>query len=212
MQLDTDQFVEAVLKWFNERYNRKVGDPLTKELIAKVHQRLQPTLLDTQSIFKMKAKQWLGDPKMHQYFHPRSLFRMSNFRRYLAELEDEQNQFDPISEEIIEHFNKVTGVNFLIVPQYLCVIAPLSERLGADVVKKVIDYMVPKLKTYNNKFVLMPEYFFAHKNFYRFYNEYLLAGDDKKQEDECPVCARGVWNENQMHTWCRNHTEEWMDR
>jgi len=215
MTKSTEQYVDALLDWFYETYNRRIKDPTTRALIAKVHIEHRPTLETCKEIIKMKGREWIGNPKMHKYFHPRTIFRMSNFLKYQEELQDAQNEYDPQSQQVIEHFSKVTGINFLITHQYLVTMSPLTKRLGAQTMMDVVDHIVPRLKELPYKHMLMPENFFSHTQFSKHYNEWLVntqGTEAPRKIDVCPVCCNGSWNEDNMHLWCRKHTEEWTQQ
>lgn len=85
--------VEEVIRYMNLMARRNYlaknpnGTPTTNaDFIA---QRLKEgyTVDQLKLVIGIKADQWMGDEKMDQHLNPQTLFRKSNFARYLAEAE-----------------------------------------------------------------------------------------------------------------------------
>ena len=71
-----------------ERLNERTGcayRPTTAETVKAVSGRLSEgyTVDDFFSVIDSKSSEWGGDPKMRKYLTPQTLFRQSNFERYV---------------------------------------------------------------------------------------------------------------------------------
>lgn len=71
-----------------ERLNERTGcayRPTTAETVKAVSGRLSEgyTVEDFFAVIDSKASEWGGDPKMRKYLTPQTLFRQSNFERYV---------------------------------------------------------------------------------------------------------------------------------
>lgn len=89
------EMVEKVLAYLNHQANRNYrtknpnGRPTANaEIVAK---RLKEgyTVEQLKLVIGVKSDQWMRDEKMDQYLNPQTLFRKSNFDKYLAEAEAE---------------------------------------------------------------------------------------------------------------------------
>jgi uncharacterized phage protein (TIGR02220 family) len=85
--------VEEVMTYLNlqARRNYRVTNPngtLTAGALV-ISQRLKEgyTVQQCKDVIGEKSIKWMGDEKMDQYLNPQTLFRKSNFDRYLAEAE-----------------------------------------------------------------------------------------------------------------------------
>jgi uncharacterized phage protein (TIGR02220 family) len=85
--------VEQVMQYLNlqARRNYRVQNPngtLTAGA-SVIAQRLKEgyTVEQCKDVIGVKSNAWMGDEKMDQYLNPQTLFRKSNFDKYLAEAE-----------------------------------------------------------------------------------------------------------------------------
>ena len=85
--------VEQVMTYLNLQARRNYrlsnpnGTPTAGALV--IAQRLKEgyTVDQCKDVIGEKSNQWMGDEKMDQYLNPQTLFRKSNFDKYLAEAE-----------------------------------------------------------------------------------------------------------------------------
>jgi uncharacterized phage protein (TIGR02220 family) len=85
--------IEQVMSYMNKQARRNyrianpAGKPTSHALI--IEQRLKDgyTVEQLKDVIGYKSGQWMGDEKMDQYLTPQTLFRKSNFDKYLAEAE-----------------------------------------------------------------------------------------------------------------------------
>jgi uncharacterized phage protein (TIGR02220 family) len=72
------------------RYRARSPDGKVSAMAEFVIARLKQGYSDeeSKSVIDVKCKQWLGDDRMAKYLTPETLFRRSNFERYLAECEE----------------------------------------------------------------------------------------------------------------------------
>lgn len=88
--------VEQVMEYLNLQARRNYrtknpnGSPTAGALV--IAQRLKEgyTVEQCKDVIGEKSNQWMGDEKMDQYLNPQTLFRKSNFDKYLAESEAQQ--------------------------------------------------------------------------------------------------------------------------
>lgn len=74
--------------------------PTGKASLKLVFERIKDghNLEDFKAVIKKKSDQWKGDPKMDAYLTPQTLFRASNFERYLNERDGEELADQPFGE------------------------------------------------------------------------------------------------------------------
>lgn len=88
--------VEQVMAYLNTQARRNYraknpnGTPTTGAMV--IAQRLKEgyTVDQCKDVIGEKSNQWMGDEKMDQYLNPQTLFRKSNFDKYLTEAEAQQ--------------------------------------------------------------------------------------------------------------------------
>lgn len=88
--------VEQVMAYLNLQASRNYrtknpnGTPTAGALV--IAQRLKEgyTVNQCKDVIGVKSNDWMGDEKMDQYLNPQTLFRKSNFDKYLAEAEAQQ--------------------------------------------------------------------------------------------------------------------------
>lgn len=73
----------------NYRIKNPNGTPTAGALV--IAQRLKEgyTVEQCKDVIGVKSNAWMGDEKMDQYLNPQTLFRKSNFDKYLTEAEAE---------------------------------------------------------------------------------------------------------------------------
>ena len=69
-------------------------------VMARLRQGYTPE--DAVAVIDVKCKHWLHDERMSRYLTPETLFRKSNFERYLAEVEPVQKVHIPKPAPIVE--------------------------------------------------------------------------------------------------------------
>lgn len=88
--------VEQVMAYLNTQARRNYraknpnGTPTAGAMV--IAQRLKEgyTVDQCKDVIGEKSNQWMGDEKMDQYLNPQTLFRKSNFDKYLTEAEAQQ--------------------------------------------------------------------------------------------------------------------------
>ena len=76
--------VAEVVEHLNERLGTRYS-PKTKQTAKLISGRLSEghTVQDLKDVIDSKADEWGNDPKMSRYLTPSTLFRPSNFEKYL---------------------------------------------------------------------------------------------------------------------------------
>lgn len=90
------QMVEQVMGYLNLQARRNYrtknpnGTPTAGAMV--IAQRLKEgyTVDQCKDVIGIKSNAWMGDEKMDQYLNPQTLFRKSNFDKYLTEAEAQQ--------------------------------------------------------------------------------------------------------------------------
>ena len=88
--------VEQVMAYLNlqARRNYRVknpdGSPTAGALVIAKRLKEGYTVDQCKDVIGEKSNQWMGDEKMDQYLNPQTLFRKSNFDKYLTEAEAQQ--------------------------------------------------------------------------------------------------------------------------
>jgi uncharacterized phage protein (TIGR02220 family) len=86
---------ENLIAFLNEKTGRRFparnprGAPTANADVVMARLREGYTDQDCRSIVMLKVRQWGHDERMVKYLTPETLFRRSNFERYLGELGDE---------------------------------------------------------------------------------------------------------------------------
>ena len=86
---------EMLITFLNDKTGRKFparnpkGAPTANADVVMARLREGYSDQDCRSIVMLKVRQWAHDEKMCKYLTPETLFRRSNFERYLGELGDE---------------------------------------------------------------------------------------------------------------------------
>lgn len=90
------QMVSEVMAYLNlqARRNYRVknpdGSPTAGALVIAKRLKEGYTVDQCKDVIGEKSNQWMGDEKMDQYLNPQTLFRKSNFDKYLTEAEAQQ--------------------------------------------------------------------------------------------------------------------------
>lgn len=105
------QLVEEVISYLNEKTGKKF-QASTKSYQKEILGRLKTgdyTLEDFKTVIDFKCKEWLNNEKMNKYLRPDTLFRDSNFNKYLNEAISSEKHIKETEDAIrIESFeNKV---------------------------------------------------------------------------------------------------------
>lgn len=105
------QLVEEVILYLNEKTGKKFQSS-TKSYQKEILGRLKTgdyTLEDFKTVIDFKCKEWLNNEKMNKYLRPDTLFRDSNFNKYLNEAISSEKHIKETEDAIrIESFeNKV---------------------------------------------------------------------------------------------------------
>ncbi len=90
---------KEVISFLNSTTGKKFS-PTGKASLKLVFERIKDghNLEDFKIVIKKKSDQWKGDPKMDAYLTPQTLFRASNFERYLNERDGEELADQPFGE------------------------------------------------------------------------------------------------------------------
>ena len=86
---------ENLIAFLNEKTGRRFparnprGTPTANADVVMARLREGYTDQDCRSIVMLKVRQWAHDEKMVKFLTPETLFRRSNFERYLGELGNE---------------------------------------------------------------------------------------------------------------------------
>lgn len=86
---------ESLIAFLNEKTGRKFparnprGAPTANADVVMGRLREGYADQDCKSVVMLKVRQWAHDEKMCKYLTPETLFRRSNFERYLGELGDD---------------------------------------------------------------------------------------------------------------------------
>lgn len=88
--------IEQVMSYLNlqARRNYRVsnpnGTPTAGALVIEKRLKEGYSVDQCKDVIAEKSNQWMGDEKMDQYLNPQTLFRKSNFDKYLTEAEAQQ--------------------------------------------------------------------------------------------------------------------------
>lgn len=83
-----------VIEFLNAKVGRKYparnprGEPTANAQVVMMRLREGYTVSDCRAVVASKFRQWGHDEKMARYLTPETLFRRSNFERYLGELDE----------------------------------------------------------------------------------------------------------------------------
>lgn len=83
-----------VIEFLNSKTGRKFparnpkGNPTANSEVVMHRIKEGYTVQDCKQVIAAKCRHWLHDEKMSRYLTPETLFRRSNFERYLGELGD----------------------------------------------------------------------------------------------------------------------------
>lgn len=82
---------EEIINYLNEKSGKKFR-PQSKPTQEAVNARFSEgfTLEDFKHVIKIKSEQWRNDPQMNKYLCPETLFRPSNFEKYLNEVSESE--------------------------------------------------------------------------------------------------------------------------
>lgn len=81
-----------IINFLNARTGKKFparnpkGSPTSNAEFVIARLREGYSLQDCKSVIAAKTREWLHDDKMNRYLTPETLFRRSNFERYLGEI------------------------------------------------------------------------------------------------------------------------------
>lgn len=85
---------EEIITFLNEKVGRRYpvknprGQPTANSQVVMMRLKEGYTVSDCRAVVAAKFRQWGADEKMAKYLTPETLFRRSNFERYLGELDD----------------------------------------------------------------------------------------------------------------------------
>ena len=98
----------AVLRQLNEITCAKVGFRPIKSNLGKISTLLKAgfTEQDIVEVIQLKTIQWKNNPAMAQYLCPKTLFRESNFEKYINEVARVKEN----PELYAEHFARINGI------------------------------------------------------------------------------------------------------
>lgn len=88
------EMASEILDFLNARVGRKYparnprGVPTVNAEVVIARLKEGYSLPDLKAVVVSKHRQWGGDDKMAKYLTPQTLFRRSNFERYLGELDE----------------------------------------------------------------------------------------------------------------------------
>ena len=81
-----------IINFLNDRTGKKFparnprGAPTSNAEFVIARLREGYTVQDCKSVIAAKVREWLNEDKMRRYLTPETLFRRSNFERYLGEI------------------------------------------------------------------------------------------------------------------------------
>lgn len=88
-----DQALE-IIGMLNEKVGRRYpvknprGEPTANAQVVMMRLKEGYTVSDCRAVIASKFRQWGHDEKMSKYLTPETLFRRSNFERYMGELDE----------------------------------------------------------------------------------------------------------------------------
>ena len=82
---------EELIQFLNEKTGKRypvrnpAGRPTANADVIMQRLKEKYTVADCKAVIVRKCRDWLDDDKMNQYLTPQTLFRRSNFERYIGE-------------------------------------------------------------------------------------------------------------------------------
>lgn len=86
------EFATEVINFLNKRTGKKYlarnprGNPTANSEFVMHRLKEGYTAQDCKSVIALKCREWLHDEKMSKFLTPETLFRRSNFERYIGEI------------------------------------------------------------------------------------------------------------------------------
>jgi len=88
------EMATEIIAFLNEKVGRRYpalnprGAPTANAQVVMMRLKEGYTVPDCRAVVASKYRQWGADEKMARYLTPETLFRRSNFERYLGELDE----------------------------------------------------------------------------------------------------------------------------